>query len=341
MTQTESRPSRGYRAPHRGDRLRPGLGRWRPMTGSGVLWGLLGLTGVGLAALAGLILLAPQGPRATPEALPVPSAGAPDGLPLLPRASVDSERGPQSRTQAPAATLNGSASAVGNPQGPMAPASMVQRAVATPTASPSTPNPSLAFENAPGVLGVSLRTRRKEALKAYPTESLGALALGLEDLRLSPSQREGRLEVNLGDLIRYDQREHEVPKSSHRLLDGIGRLLAENPDTQVEILSHTDDEGESGFNLRLSQRRADAIKEYLVGRGVDRDRIRAQGRGEGAPLIDTGRRTPTRAERAMNRRTELVIEPRETAIPTPVSDEAPRAHHPLTVKAAREPTAGD
>jgi hypothetical protein len=42
---------------------------------------------------------------------------------------------------------------------------------------------------------------------------------------------------------------------------------------------------------------------------VTRDRIRALGRGEEAPLVDSGRSTPTRAERARNRRTELVIEP--------------------------------
>jgi hypothetical protein len=73
----------------------------------------------------------------------------------------------------------------------------------TPPASATAPSPSVAFEDAPGVLSVSLRTRRKDALKAYPTEAIGAMALGLEDLRLTPSNKDGRLEVNLGEQIRY------------------------------------------------------------------------------------------------------------------------------------------
>ena len=203
------------------------------------------------------------------------------------------------------------------------------------TTARSAPNPSVDFENAPGVLGTSLRTRRKEALKAYPTEALGAIALGLEDLRLTPSSKAGRLEVNLGELIRYEQKDHEVPKQSRRLLDGIGRLLAENPDTRVQILSHTDDEGDAGFNLRLSQRRADAVKAYLVGRGVGAERVGAQGRGEEAPLVATGKRTPTRAERAKNRRTELVIDAIEAAEQGPADDQVPEADAATTLTAAQ------
>jgi outer membrane protein OmpA-like peptidoglycan-associated protein len=167
---------------------------------------------------------------------------------------------------------------------------------------------------------------------------LGAIALGLEDLRLSPSSRAGQLEVNLGEQIRYEQKDHEVPKQSRRLLDGIGRLLAENPDSRVEILSHTDDEGDAGFNLRLSQRRADAVKEYLVGRGVAQDRMTARGRGEEAPLIVTGKRTPTRAERNKNRRTELVIGALEPAEQGPAGDEVPEADGAVT---AATPTEAD
>ncbi|MGE5155010.1 MAG: OmpA family protein [Bdellovibrio bacteriovorus] len=190
------------------------------------------------------------------------------------------------------------------------------------------------------MLSISLRTRRMEALKAYPTEDLGAIALGLEDLRLTPSNRDGRLEVNLGELVRYPQKDHEVPKPSRRLLDGVGRLLAENPNTRIQVLSHTDDEGDAGYNLRLSQRRADAIKDYLVGRGVSPQRISAQGRGEEAPLVATGRRTPTRAERAKNQRTELVIEALEPAEQEPGDDEATEGD-PLTTLTATGPAAAN
>ncbi len=196
-----------------------------------------------------------------------------------------------------------------------------------PTGGASKPaqTPSMAFENAPGVLATSIRTLRKESVQAYATESLGAVALGLEDIRLSPVNKDGLIELNLDEQIEFAFNSNSIPKKSRRLLDGIGRLLAENPDTQVQILSHTDDQGDAGYNLRLSQRRADAIKEYLIGRGVADTRITAIGKGEDAPLVDTGKRTPTRAQRAKNRRTELRIEPLDIPEEAPSSDQNPDA----------------
>jgi outer membrane protein OmpA-like peptidoglycan-associated protein len=119
----------------------------------------------------------------------------------------------------------------------------------------------------------------------------------------------GSLEVNLGERILFEGKGDKVSPKSRRLLDGMGRLFTENPQTRVQILAHTDDQGDAGYNLRLSQRQADAVRTYLIERGVGAIRITATGRGEAAPLVATGKRTPTREERAKNRRIELVIEP--------------------------------
>ncbi len=200
-----------------------------------------------------------------------------------------------------------------------------------------------AFEDAPGVLGTSIHTLRKEAVSAYATESLGVVALGLEDIRLAPVNRDGNIELNLDEQIQFEFNSHEIPKKSRRLLDAIGRLLAENPDTRVQIFSHTDDQGDAGYNLRLSERRAAAIKDYLKGRGVAEARITATGKGEEAPLIDTGGRTPTRAERARNRRTELLIEPLEAPAeePDPGREGDPDARPGETLTQSGVPAATD
>lgn len=171
--------------------------------------------------------------------------------------------------------------------------------------------PSMAFEKAPGVLGLSIRSKRLEGIRSYATEALGLTALGLEDVGLSPVNKTDRMEVNLGERIRFDDKGDRIPPAAHRLLDGIGRVLAENPETGVEIRAHTDDQGDAGFNQRLSQRRADAIRAYLIGRGVDAGRISGVGLGESSPLIPTKGRTPKRSERAKNRRVELILVPRE------------------------------
>lgn len=300
------------------------------VSGHGLLWTLVGLTGLGLFLLALILVLAPTGHP--------PAEQGPQSSQVAGRTGAQATTlGSGGSAQGASATVPGSSAATTAlspdpmPEGDPGPATAPEQGSPGPA-----PNPTLDFENAPGVLSTTLRTRRKEALKAYPTEALGAIALGLEDLRLSPTNRAGQLQVNLGEQIRYEQKDHEVPKQSRRLLDGIGRLLAENPDTLVEVLSHTDDEGDAGFNLRLSQRRADAIKEYLAGRGVDQARITARGRGEEAPLIATGKRTPTRAERAKNRRTELMIGAYEPAEQGPAEEEDPEAAATVTAATPAE-----
>ena len=72
----------------------------------------------------------------------------------------------------------------------------------------------------------------------------------------------------------------------------------------IRIEGHTDSQGSSTFNDQLSQRRADAVREFLVDAGVARDRITAMGRGESEPIVDNN----TAENRATNRRVEIVVE---------------------------------
>jgi outer membrane protein OmpA-like peptidoglycan-associated protein len=68
-------------------------------------------------------------------------------------------------------------------------------------------------------------------------------------------------------------------------------------------VGHTDSTGEDSYNQSLSERRADAARNYLVGAGLESDRVRALGRGEMEPL-DTN---DTDAGRQANRRVEIAI----------------------------------
>ncbi|MBK9669651.1 MAG: OmpA family protein [Thermomonas sp.] len=71
----------------------------------------------------------------------------------------------------------------------------------------------------------------------------------------------------------------------------------------VQVLGHTDSQGEAEANRALSQRRADAVQAALVAAGIGRARTRADGRGEDAPVADN----LTAAGRAQNRRVEIVV----------------------------------
>ncbi len=86
-------------------------------------------------------------------------------------------------------------------------------------------------------------------------------------------------------------------------LDKLYQSFIKSKTLVVEIAGHTDHSGNDADNIRLSQRRADAIKAYLVKRGISADRIIAKGYGEHDPHASND----TEEGRAKNRRTEIKV----------------------------------
>ncbi len=89
---------------------------------------------------------------------------------------------------------------------------------------------------------------------------------------------------------------------SFPILDTVAQVMRDFPDISVEIQGHTDDRGRDDYNMRLSQERAESVRQYLIQRGIAPERLTARGYGETRP-IDTNR---TPAGRARNRRGEFV-----------------------------------
>ncbi len=87
------------------------------------------------------------------------------------------------------------------------------------------------------------------------------------------------------------------------VLDDAAEFLEANPDVEIEIGGHTDDDGAEAENLDLSQRRAESVKAYLESQGIDGDRMETKGYGESQPKV-----TNTSASaKAENRRIEFTI----------------------------------
>ena len=80
-------------------------------------------------------------------------------------------------------------------------------------------------------------------------------------------------------------------------------LLVDEPSIKIQITGHTDDVGSESDNLALSQARADAVREALIAKGIDEDRITAVGKGESEPIADN----TSEEGRAQNRRTEFLV----------------------------------
>ena len=85
----------------------------------------------------------------------------------------------------------------------------------------------------------------------------------------------------------------------------VAQSLLAYPDTSVQVIGHTDNTGDAGYNLDLSQRRAQSVANVLVSEGVPSVRIQSVGRGEDQPIASN----LTPEGRAQNRRVEIVILP--------------------------------
>ena len=101
--------------------------------------------------------------------------------------------------------------------------------------------------------------------------------------------------------INFESAKADIRPSSYGILDEIAAALAANPTLKVLVEGHTDSRGARAFNMNLSQRRAQAVVDYLVDKGVASNRLSAQGFGPDRPVADNG----TRLGRAKNRRVQF------------------------------------
>jgi OOP family OmpA-OmpF porin len=101
--------------------------------------------------------------------------------------------------------------------------------------------------------------------------------------------------------LNFDTAKWDIKPNSYRYLEEVAAILNNNPGLKVEIQGHTDNRGAAEYNQNLSEKRANAVMEYLVGKGITPNRLTAIGYGFSIPA--TSNDTP--AGRAQNRRVEL------------------------------------
>jgi hypothetical protein len=103
--------------------------------------------------------------------------------------------------------------------------------------------------------------------------------------------------------IFFDSDSHELQQVSIAELNKVYSFLNQNPEVSVEISGHTDNTGSEAYNQALSEQRAQAVVDYLVGKGISKDQLDSRGYGDRQPVEENS----TEAGRAKNRRTELKI----------------------------------
>ena len=102
--------------------------------------------------------------------------------------------------------------------------------------------------------------------------------------------------------ILFDTAKDTIQPASEPLLAEIVKLLKDNVGLKVSVEGHTDNVGQAKANQELSQKRAERVKKYLAGKGIDGKRLEAKGWGDTKPVGDNRKEDG----RAQNRRVELV-----------------------------------
>ena len=130
--------------------------------------------------------------------------------------------------------------------------------------------------------------------------------------------------VEINEEIYFDLNRARIKRRSHKLLNGVASALTAHADIRVSIQGHTDDRGSEAKNQALSERRAEAVRDYLVSKGIDAARLEVVGFGETQPKVEG----KSKKARDKNRRVEFVIIGAVEAAPPPPPEEPSPAPSP-------------
>jgi OOP family OmpA-OmpF porin len=133
---------------------------------------------------------------------------------------------------------------------------------------------------------------------------------GIEDEDGCPDKGDPKVVRDKGQLLVLENIEFAtgsaiISPSSYGILNQVALMLKANPDIKkLRIEGHTDSRGRHSDNMKLSQDRADSVKRYLIGKGIDKDRLESKGFGPDRPLVPE----TDAASLQKNRRVEFIIE---------------------------------
>jgi outer membrane protein OmpA-like peptidoglycan-associated protein len=122
----------------------------------------------------------------------------------------------------------------------------------------------------------------------------------IRDLKISGSEEQ---QVVHFENVYFDFDHYRIRPEARQVLDALAGQLIKNPDVQLEIFAYADDRGTSEYNLRLSQKRGQAVVDYLTQKGVDQTGLAIIAKGKQVAAQTAG----TELQRQYDRRVELYV----------------------------------
>ena len=176
-----------------------------------------------------------------------------------------------------------------------------------------------------GILGNNIGKGKNAALGAVLGGIVGGVAGGVIGNKMDKQandiknalpgaevERVGEgIKITLSEnMVNFAFNSAELTSSAKTNLDKLATVLINNPDTNINIYGHTDNKGTAQVNQKISENRANSVKNYLISKGIASSRMITMGRGFSEPIATN----ETEAGRAQNRRVEFAITANEEMI---------------------------
>lgn len=132
--------------------------------------------------------------------------------------------------------------------------------------------------------------------------SLAAADVAMNKLGENPDPRDVARALSL-QVVNFEIDKAVIPDANKPFLDRAVKLMEQVPDMKLMIIGHTDKTADAAYNMKLSQERAQSMKDYMVSQGADPSKLMTKGKGETDPIADNS----TEQGRFRNRRIEFTV----------------------------------
>lgn len=199
------------------------------------------------------------------------------------------------------------------PSQPLSWASIVVRAVTPAVAVPtvaariSVPAAPLIVERRTAIIDAGIAPVVYDDVPAYVDRQYVLLQDELRETGINVRKHGEQIVLELPSDVNFAFDRYNIQPRFYSALNAVSRVLAQYPSTYVDVNGHTDAIGSYSYNQLLSERRADAVANYLAARSVHPVRMQVQGFGKSEPIATNA----TIQGRAANRRVEIILTPVE------------------------------